>query len=130
MNNGHPGPLVLLAEDNLPTAEITSEIIETLGYRVVVAHNGRDALTKTERLRPAVVLMDVQMPEMDGLEATRVLKTNPNTAMIPVACLTAFAMPEESRRCREAGADRHVSKPLDFAKLDVLLRELVAAVRG
>lgn len=118
-----PSPLILLAEDNPPTAEITKEIIETLGYRVEVAPNGRLAVARTGELQPALVLMDVQMPEMDGLEATRTLKADARTARIPVVCLTAFAMAEEGRRCLDAGAELHLAKPIDFDRLAAVLEK-------
>jgi two-component system sensor histidine kinase/response regulator len=116
-----PSPLILLAEDNPPTAEITKEIIETLGYRVEVAPNGRIAVARTAELLPTLVLMDVQMPEMDGLEATRAIKADPRTAHVPVVCLTAFAMAEEERRCLDAGAELHLAKPIDFERLAKVL---------
>lgn len=123
-------PLILLAEDNAPTAEVTKEIIETLGYRVALAANGREAVARTLELQPALVLMDVQMPEIDGLEATRLIKADARTAAVPVICLTAFAMAEEGRQCVAAGAELHLAKPVDFDRLTEVLQRYCSESRG
>jgi two-component system, sensor histidine kinase and response regulator len=115
-------PLVLLAEDHPPTAEITQEILTVFGYTVVHAHNGQVAVDQARQIHPAIVLMDVQMPELDGLAATRLLRQDPATSRIPIVCLTAFALPEQAAQCREAGADDCLTKPLDFGRLEEVLR--------
>ncbi len=123
-----PGPAdvrrtILLAEDDDATAEVTAEIISELGYRVVVARNGLEAIALAHQHRPNLILMDIQMPKMDGLTATRALKQDPATALIPVICLTAFAMDQIVARCRDAGAIMHVSKPVDFDHLAQILEQ-------
>lgn len=123
-------PLILLAEDHAPTAEITQEIIATFGYEVRLAQNGLEAIALTRELRPALVLMDVQMPEVDGLEATRRLKEDAATRAIPVVCLTAFAMDEQAAHCRAAGAEDHLPKPLDFARLEATLHRFAPLSGG
>jgi CheY-like chemotaxis protein len=121
----HLAPLILLAEDNVPTGEIMREVLEVLGYRVETARNGRIAIERAIALQPALVLMDVQMPEIDGLTATRALRADPRTAQIPIICLTAFAMAEESKRCLDAGANLHLSKPVEFQQLASILQEFL-----
>lgn len=112
---------ILLAEDNIPSAEVTAEIIAELGYQVIVANNGEEAVALARQHLPGLILMDVQMPVMDGLEATRLLKADPLTAAIPVICLTAFAMEKDVAICLEAGAIRHLSKPVEYEKLGEIL---------
>lgn len=117
-----PAPIVLLAEDHPPTAEITQEILAAFGYTVVLASDGRQAVELARKFRPAVILMDVQMPELDGLAATRLLKQDAATRDLPIVCLTAFAMTEQGAQCRESGADDHLTKPVDYDRLQAVLR--------
>jgi len=123
-------PLILLAEDNAATGEIMREVLEVLGYRVELAVNGRIAVERAFAVAPDLVLMDVQMPEMDGLAATRLLRADPRTAKLPIICLTAFAMAEETKRCLEAGANLHLSKPVEFERLATVLKELCPPAAG
>lgn len=118
-----PRRTILLAEDNVATAEMTAEVISHFGYNVVVARDGLEAITCARQHQPSLILMDVQMPNMDGLTATRALKQDPATAGIPVICLTALAMEKEAARSREAGAVLHLSKPVDFDRLAQLLAQ-------
>ena len=113
---------LLLAEDNEENIAIFSEYLEANGYTVAVARHGAEALEMMRQITPALILMDVQMPVMDGLVATRRLRENPATTDCPIVCLTAMAMPGDERKCLEAGADAYLSKP-------VRLRELLRAVR-
>lgn len=122
------GRALLLAEDNLDNAEITCEILQMFGYRIAWARHGREALECAARLRPELILMDWHMPELDGVEATRLLKADPVLAPIPVVFVTAFAMDHEVRKCLESGAVAHVAKPVDFTALgEVINRHLPAA---
>ncbi len=121
--DAEPRRTILLAEDHLATAEMTAEIIGHFGYPVVIARDGLEAVTLARQHQPRLILMDIQMPNMDGLAATRALKQDPATAQIPVICLTAFAMEKEAVRCREAGAVLHLSKPVDFDHLAQLLAQ-------
>lgn len=114
-------PQVLLVEDNAPNAEMLKTFLLAVGYRVIHVDNGATALQEAARVRPEVILMDIQMPEMDGWETTRRLKSNPATADIPVLAVTALAMPEDRARCVMAGVDDYFAKPLK-------LRELAAAL--
>ncbi len=120
---------ILLAEDHSATAEMTAEIIGHFGYKVIVARDGLEAITFARRHQPCLILMDIQMPNMDGLTATRELKQDPATAQIPVICLTAFAMEKEAARCREAGAVLHLSKPVDFDHLAQLLAQYTSPAK-
>jgi signal transduction histidine kinase/CheY-like chemotaxis protein len=121
-----PGdPLILIAEDNPTNRNLLAAHLKPRGCRLIFAHDGQEALDRALADTPALILMDVQMPVLDGLEATRQLRANPLTAGIPIIALTALAMPEDRIRCLEAGADAYLSKPLHLAELDRLILEQV-----
>ncbi len=120
---GEP-PLVLLAEDNEANVRMVRDYLEARGYRVAVAGDGEAAAAMAAELRPALVLMDVQMPRVDGLAATRRIRANPGTARTPVVALTALAMPGDKERCLEAGADAYLSKPVRLGELGALVDSL------
>jgi CheY-like chemotaxis protein len=111
------GPLILLAEDNETSISLFRDYLVARGYRVTVARNGLEAVERAEEERPAVVLMDVQMPGMDGLAATRRLRAHASLATVPVIALTALAMPGDRERCLEAGANDYLSKPISMKQL-------------
>ena len=117
-------PLVLLAEDNEANVRMVRDYLESRGYRVAVAGDGEAAAAMAAELRPALVLMDVQMPRVDGLAATRLIRANPGTARTPVVALTALAMPGDKERCLEAGADAYLSKPVRLGELGALVDSL------
>ena len=126
-----PDPLVLLAEDNEMNARCVVDFLQTKGMRPVLASDGDEAVRKALDLRPRVILMDIQMPGRDGLEAIRVIKSNRTTMGIPIVALTALAMPGDRERCLEAGADAYLSKPVVLRDLfQVLCRFLGPGKRG
>jgi len=112
-----------LAEDNEDIRESIEEYLVALGCQVVVAENGAVALEKAGTWLPDVILMDVQMPVMDGLEATRRLRADPRTQGIPIVAMTAMAQSGDAKRCLAAGANAYLSKP-------VRLKDLLATVRS
>ena len=122
-----PGKRVLLAEDNLINQEIVRELLRRLGVDCAVAENGRRALDLVSRERYDCVLMDIQMPEMDGLEATRRIRAMPGAvSRIPVIAMTAGAAPEDVRRSLAGGLNDHISKPLDPGELREKLNHWLA----
>jgi two-component system sensor histidine kinase/response regulator len=104
----------LLAEDNEVNRLLVVRLLERQGYRVVIAENGREAVAALEREAIDLVLMDVQMPEMDGLEATRAirLREKETGSHLPIIALTAHAMKGDREGCLEAGMDDYLSKPV------------------
>jgi signal transduction histidine kinase/DNA-binding response OmpR family regulator len=131
------GLVVLLAEDNDVNQGLAIAILERRGCHVVLARNGREAVALWEREKFDVVLMDVQMPEMDGLTATRTIRQMEKTRGVhtPIIALTAHVLEGDRERCREAGMDRYVSKPLSVGELcqamvDVLPRTTHASSSG
>ncbi|MDR3181806.1 MAG: response regulator [Planctomycetaceae bacterium] len=123
------GMHVLLAEDNKINAMIATELLKTVGVNVTPAVNGSEALDKlaeaVKTRRPAfdLVLMDLQMPVMDGYEATKIIKSTPDYKDIPVYALTAHAFAEERERCRLLGMSEHLTKPIDIEKFYAALRQ-------
>jgi len=119
---------VLLAEDNPVNQLLASRLLEKRGHRVVVTANGREALAALEKESYDLVLMDVQMPEMDGLEATAAIREKEKGSGIhqPVIALTAHAMKGDRERCLAGGMDGYLSKPIRLQELDELLEACVA----
>ncbi len=109
--------VVLLAEDNLANILTIGEYLEDHGYEIIYAHDGSEAVEKAETGHPSIILMDIQMPVMDGLEAMRRLRANPHFATTPIIALTALAMPGDRQRCLSAGANEYMSKPIRLQEL-------------
>ena len=118
-------PLLLLADDNEITLQTLAEYFAAQNYEVAVARTGREAVEQATVLRPALILMDIQMPEMDGLEAIRHLVASPQTSGIPIVALTALAMPGDRERCLEAGAAAYLSKPVPLRKLMERIEKMI-----
>jgi len=116
-------PVILLAEDNQANITTMADYLLVKGYQVVVARNGAEAIEQAMELQPDLILMDIQMPGMDGLETTRRIRADGELADIPLIALTALAMPGDRERCLEAGANDYLSKP-------VSLKGLVAAIEA
>ena len=114
-----PAPLqqILLVEDNHATIEMLEDYLRAKGYGVVVARNGSEALVRAEEMPPALILMDIQMPGIDGLKATSHLRANAALSTIPIIAVTALAMPGDRERCLAAGADEYLAKPINLRQL-------------
>ncbi len=108
---------VLLAEDNLVNQKVVTAVLRKRGYLVDVAANGREALTRLEGRPYDLVLMDVQMPELDGIEAARAIRSNDRWRNLPIVAMTAHAMTGDRERCLEAGMNDYLSKPVAPAHL-------------
>ena len=114
---------ILIVEDDVRNVFALSSVLEPRGAKVEIARNGREALEHL-RQNPGVdlVLMDIMMPVMDGLEATREIRKQPQFAKLPIIALTAKAMIDDREKCLEAGANDYIAKPLDVDKLLSLAR--------
>jgi signal transduction histidine kinase/DNA-binding response OmpR family regulator len=108
---------VLVAEDNAVNQRVVSTLLEKRGFTVRVAGNGREAVAALEQEPADVILMDVQMPEMDGIEATKRIRANPAWSNIPIIAMTAHAMNGDRERCLSAGMDDYLSKPVSPSHL-------------
>jgi len=113
----HAGAVVLLAEDNETNIFAVQMGLTQYGYNVIVAHDGGEAIDCAHETLPAIILMDIQMPNMDGLEATKRIRADEKLAKIPIIALTALAMPDDKERCLAAGANVYLSKPVKVKRL-------------
>lgn len=134
--NGRPAFLVvppsehvriLLAEDNELSIQAMSDYLEAKGYKLTLARNGWEALQKAREWQPHLILMDIQMPEMDGLEAIQHLRANHAFRDVPIIALTALAMPGDRESCLAAGANAYLSKPVKLKELVTHIQNLLAA---
>jgi two-component system, cell cycle response regulator DivK len=106
--------IILLVEDNVANMKLATFLLETDGHTVLAAVNAELALTLAREGHPELILMDIQLPGMDGLQATALLKADPATRDIPVIALTALAMKGDEERIRAAGCDGYIAKPLAY----------------
>ena len=120
---GTGGPLILLAEDNEANIETMGGYLEGIGHRMRYASNGLVAVKLARELRPALILMDIQMPVMDGLTAIREIRADPALKDIPIVALTGLAMPGDRERCLAAGANDYLSKPVKLGDLVQRIRQ-------
>ena len=118
-------PRALVIDDNELNIELARFLLEADGFAVESALHAHDGLALIARSRPDVVLMDIQMPDMDGLALTRLLKADAQTRAIPVIAFTAFAMKGDEAKMRAAGCDDYISKPIDVARFAATVRECV-----
>ena len=125
---GYEGPrkLVLVVDDVAANRAMAFDMLTQLGFDVIEAGNGREALDKAQAARPDWILMDIVMPEMDGLEATRRLRQLPGLADVPIIAMSASASGSDEQKCQAAGMNAFVSKPID---LDRLLTQIVALLK-
>ncbi|HKN64585.1 MAG TPA: GAF domain-containing protein [Gaiellaceae bacterium] len=122
---------ILLAEDNAMNQKVALRLLEQLGYRADVASNGREAIEALERHQYDVVLMDVQMPELDGLDATRQIRERwPDEGRPHIVAMTANALPEDREACFAAGMDDYVAKPIRTEELVAALKRAKPAANG
>ena len=121
-----PSGTVVVVEDNLSSRQTLAKVLRRMGYRVLEAGNGRDALALIRQSRPALVLMDVNMPVMDGVEAIRALRADPATRDVLVFALTGDVSLVNQQRIAEAGVDGYLEKPVSWEAL----KETLAKVRA
>ena len=111
---------VLVVEDHEDNRQILRDLLGSAGFEIIEAENGEEAVTLAETGRPDVILMDIQLPVLDGYEATRRIKANPRSRSIPVIVVTSYALSGDEEKARLAGCDDYVSKP--FSPRDLLAK--------
>lgn len=107
---------VLIVEDNELNMKLFHDLLEAHGYRTLQSNHGREALEMVREHRPDLVIMDIQLPEVSGLEVTKQIKADPQLKRIPVVAVTAFAMKGDEERIRAGGCEAYLSKPISVAK--------------
>jgi len=122
-----PAPLVLVVDDGAHGREIFAEYLEFRGFRVATAADGLEALDKAFELLPDVILMDLSLPQLDGWEATKRLKSDDRTRTIPIIALTAHALASAHDKAMAAGCDSVVTKPCIPRDLEAEVRRQLAA---
>ncbi len=120
--------LVLIAEDNENNIYMLIDYLKNLNYRILVARNGNEAVSLAQEKCPDIILMDIQMPVLDGIEATKIIRKNdnPKIAKVPIIALTALAMPEDMQKCFDAGIDEYIKKPLSLKNLVIKIEEILS----
>jgi two-component system cell cycle response regulator DivK len=118
---------VLIVEDNELNMKLFNDLLEAHGYSTVGTRNGVEAMDLARRHRPDLILMDIQLPEVSGLDVTRALKADPELKAIPVIAVTAFAMKGDEERIREGGCEAYLSKPISVSKFLETVRQFLPA---
>ena len=119
------GELILIVEDNEKNRKLVRDLLTVKGYVVVETETGEEALTLAQSRRPALVLMDIQLPGIDGIETLRRLRADASTASIPVVAVTASAMTQDRQKIVAAGFDGYQAKPLSVRPFLELVREVL-----
>jgi two-component system cell cycle response regulator DivK len=118
---------VLIVEDNELNMKLFHDLLEAHGYHTVGTRNGIEALDLARQHRPDLILMDIQLPEVSGLEVTKWLKDDPELRHIPVVAVTAFAMKGDEERIRQGGCEAYLSKPISVAKFIDTVRHFLGS---
>jgi CheY-like chemotaxis protein len=118
--------LILVVDDHPANAKLVAYLLKARGFETRTAASAKEALQVLESFRPRLILMDLQLPGMDGLTLTRQLKADPATRDIIIVALTAYAMTGDEEKAREAGCDDYITKPIDTRTLPAVLAGLLA----
>ncbi|HEY7064067.1 MAG TPA: response regulator [Chloroflexota bacterium] len=117
------GELILIVEDNEKNMKLVRDLLQFKGYRTLEADNANEGIALATEHQPQLILMDIQLPDMDGVAALGRLKAEPATAPIPVVALTAFAMKDDEARFLDAGFDGYLVKPINIRELPEQVRQ-------
>jgi len=120
------GPTILYIEDNEDNAYMLSRRLSRRGYKVVISVDGGTGVAKAKELMPDIILMDLNLPVMDGWSATKLLRKTPGTRCIPIIAVSSHALPGEREIAMDAGCDEYETKPIDFERLLAKIQHLLA----
>ncbi|MEZ2229365.1 MULTISPECIES: response regulator [unclassified Microcoleus] len=120
--------VILLAEDNEANIETFCSYLSAFGYEIIIANNGKEAIEIATTATLDLILMDIQMPIMDGFEAILTLRKEPKLDRVPIVALTALALVGDRERCLAAGANEYLSKPVKMKLLVTTIRELLGEI--
>ena len=124
------GQLLLLVEDNEDNRIIYATVLRHLGYQVIEAQDGVQAIALARSEHPALILMDISIPELDGWEATRILREDPSTRSIPIIALTAHALSDDRERAAEVGFNSYLAKPIEPRAVVAEVRRWIGGEHG
>jgi len=116
---------ILLVEDNPATIDVIMKELEFLGYNCIVAEDGKKAVELSVSRSPDLIIMDISLPKMDGLEAATLIRRNPKTKAIPILAATARALPGDKEKCLQAGCDDYIAKPFTHRELGAAIKKLL-----
>jgi two-component system cell cycle response regulator DivK len=116
---------VMIVEDNELNMKLFHDLLDAHGYQTIQTRNGMEALALAREHHPDLILMDIQLPEVSGLEVTKWLKEDDKLRSIPVVAVTAFAMKGDEERIREGGCEAYISKPISVAKFMDTVRQFI-----
>ncbi len=116
---------ILLVEDNDNNRKLIKEVLDYYGYEIIEAANGEEGIKMARKYLPDLIMMDIQMPVMDGLTAARILKNDPITKGIKIIALTSFAMKGDRERFLDSGFDDYISKPIDTRRMPELVKNIL-----
>ncbi len=116
---------VLIVEDNELNLKLFHDLLNAFGYRTVQTREGLNAVDLARKHRPDLILMDIQLPEISGMDVTRILKADPELKTIPVVAVTAFAMRGDEQRIKESGCEAYLSKPIAVGNFIATVRQYI-----
>ena len=105
--------IILIVEDDAKSRKLVRDLLQVIGYETIEAVDGKQGIHMARDKQPDLILMDIQMPVMDGIEAAKILKADEKTKTIPVVAMTAYAMKEDEEKIRQSGFDGYFTKPID-----------------
>jgi two-component system cell cycle response regulator DivK len=117
---------ILLVEDTEDNRQIVRDLLSSVGYQLLEAADGAEGVAMAVKHLPDLILMDIQLPVLDGYEASRQIKANPDLRHIPIIAVTSFALSGDEARTRDAGCDGYIAKPFSPRQLLAKIRELLA----
>jgi two-component system cell cycle response regulator DivK len=121
--------LILIVEDNEKNMKLVRDVLQVKGYRTIEAGSAEDGIALAQAQKPDLVLMDIQLPGMNGIEALGVLRADPGTAGIPVIAVTASVMQQDRKQITEAGFDAYIGKPINLKEFLETVRAMIEAHR-
>jgi len=119
------GELILIVEDNEKNRKLERDILQFHGYRTIEAENGEDGVRLALETPPALILMDIQLPRMSGIDALRILRADARTRAVPVIAVTASAMSQDRQKIMAAGFDGYHAKPIDVTQFVAAVRQII-----
>ncbi|MEE9217688.1 MAG: response regulator [Acidobacteriota bacterium] len=123
-------PCVLIVEDNEANLLLIQEVLRPLGFQILLARDGEEGVRLAREKLPDLIVMDIQLPRMDGLTATRLIKSTPETSKIPIIAVTAHALLRDRENAQKAGCNDYVTKPLNIRLFREKIRSLMRPLTG